>query len=58
MHIAKIKEFYEKKDDKTIYFIGMIVAMLIWGVAWPSGKATAEHSNAEVAAFWRYATLL
>lgn len=45
----------KKKDDKTIYFIGMIVAMLIWGVAWPSGKATAEHSNAEVAAFWRYA---
>lgn len=44
-----------KKEDKTIYFIGMIIAMLIWGVAWPSGKATAEHSNPEIAAFWRYA---
>ena len=37
------------------YFIGMVVAMLLWGVAWTTGKAAAEHSNAEVAAFWRYA---
>ncbi|QKF81868.1 DMT family transporter [Halarcobacter ebronensis] len=42
-------------ENKTKYFIGMIVAMLFWGFAWTSGKATAEHSNAEVAAFWRYA---
>lgn len=37
------------------YYVGMIVAMLFWGVAWTAGKVAAEHSNAEVAAFWRYA---
>jgi drug/metabolite transporter (DMT)-like permease len=36
------------------YYIGMIVAMLFWGVAWTAGKVAAEHSNAQVAAFWRY----
>ena len=41
--------------NKTKYFIGMIVAMLIWGVAWTSGKAAVEHSNAQVSSFWRYA---
>ncbi|MDD4856424.1 MAG: DMT family transporter [Sulfuricurvum sp.] len=41
--------------NTTKYFIGMIVAMLFWGVAWTAGKVAAEHSNAEVAAFWRYA---
>lgn len=29
--------------------------MLFWGFAWTAGKVAAEHSNAEVAAFWRYA---
>lgn len=33
----------------------MIIAMLFWGFAWTAGKVAAEHSNAEVAAFWRYA---
>lgn len=33
----------------------MIVAMLFWGFAWTAGKMAAEHSNAQVAAFWRYA---
>lgn len=33
----------------------MVVAMLFWGFAWTAGKMAAEHSNAEVAAFWRYA---
>jgi drug/metabolite transporter (DMT)-like permease len=33
----------------------MVIAMLFWGVAWTAGKVAAEHSNAEVAAFWRYA---
>ena len=37
------------------YFIGMVVAMLLWGIAWTAGKLAAAHSNAEVAAFWRYA---
>lgn len=41
-------------EDKTKYFIGMVIAMLFWGIAWTSGKAMAEHSNAQVAAFWRY----
>lgn len=36
-------------------YLWMIVAMLFWGVAWTVGKVAAEHSNAEVAAFWRYA---
>lgn len=44
--------------NKTKYFIGMIVAMLIWGVAWTSGKAAVEHSNAQVSSFWRYAISL
>jgi drug/metabolite transporter (DMT)-like permease len=47
-----------KKDSPTLYFIGMIVAMLLWGVAWTAGKVAAHHSNAEVAAFWRYAISL
>lgn len=42
-------------NNKTKYVIGMIVAMLIWGVAWTSGKAAVEHSNAQIASFWRYA---
>ncbi|KFN38741.1 MAG: hypothetical protein JU82_10180 [Sulfuricurvum sp. MLSB] len=37
------------------YVIWMIIAMLFWGFAWTAGKVAAEHSNAEVAAFWRYA---
>lgn len=37
------------------YVLWMIVAMLFWGFAWTAGKVAAEHSNAEVAAFWRYA---
>lgn len=37
------------------YYVLMVVAMLFWGVAWTVGKVAAEHSNAEVAAFWRYA---
>ena len=44
--------------NKTKYIIGMIVAMLIWGVAWTSGKAAVEHSNAQVSSFWRYAISL
>lgn len=40
--------------DKTKYLIGMIIAMLIWGVAWTSGKAIVAHVNPQVAAFWRY----
>lgn len=37
------------------YVIWMIVAMLFWGFSWTAGKMAAEHSNAHVAAFWRYA---
>lgn len=40
--------------NQTRYFILMIIAMLFWGIAWTAGKVAAEHSNAEVAAFWRY----
>jgi len=42
-------------QSATKYFIWMGVAMLFWGVAWTAGKVVSEHSNAEVAAFWRYA---
>jgi len=45
----------EESKNTTPYFIGMVVAMLFWGIAWTAGKMAAEHSNAEVAAFWRYA---
>ncbi len=44
-----------QSNTTTRYYVGMIVAMLFWGVAWTAGKVAAEHSNAEVAAFWRYA---
>jgi drug/metabolite transporter (DMT)-like permease len=37
------------------YIILMIIAMFFWGFAWTAGKVAAEHSNAQVAAFWRYA---
>lgn len=37
------------------YYALMIIAMLFWGVAWTVGKVAAEHANAEVSAFWRYA---
>lgn len=37
------------------YYALMTIAMLFWGVAWTVGKVAAEHSNAEVSAFWRYA---
>jgi len=40
--------------NTTRYFVGMVVAMLLWGVAWTAGKVAAQHSNAEVSAFWRY----
>lgn len=41
--------------NTTKYVLWMIVAMLFWGFAWTAGKVAAEHSNAQVAAFWRYA---
>ena len=44
----------ESEKNTTKYFIGMIIAMLFWGFAWTAGKVAAEHSNAQVAAFWRY----
>lgn len=43
-----------KEENKTKYFIGMLIAMLLWGIAWTSGKAAVEHSNIQVASFWRY----
>ena len=44
-----------KEENKTKYFIAMLVAMIIWGVAWTSGKAAVEHSSIQVSSFWRYA---
>lgn len=54
--MLKIKKgaFLNKEENKTIYIVGMIVSMLLWGIAWTSGKAAVEHSNAQVASFWRY----
>ena len=45
----------QRSESNTKYYVLMVVAMLFWGVAWTVGKVAAEHSNAEVAAFWRYA---
>lgn len=45
----------DNTKNTTKYIIWMIVAMLFWGFAWTAGKMAAEHSNAQVAAFWRYA---
>ncbi|MDQ1268654.1 MAG: hypothetical protein QG560_1297, partial [Campylobacterota bacterium] len=44
----------QKTKSNTKYFIWMVIAMLFWGIAWTAGKVAAEHSNAQVAAFWRY----
>ncbi len=44
----------QETKNTTKYVIWMVVAMLFWGFAWTAGKVAAEHSNAEVAAFWRY----
>lgn len=44
-----------KTKNSERYFIGMVIAMLLWGIAWTAGKIAAEHASAEVAAFWRYA---
>jgi drug/metabolite transporter (DMT)-like permease len=41
--------------NTTKYVFLMIIAMLFWGFAWTAGKVAAEHSNPQVAAFWRYA---
>jgi len=32
----------------------MVIAMLLWGISWTSGKVAVEHSNIQVASFWRY----
>lgn len=40
-----------KKENKSIYFIGMVIAMLLWGISWTSGKAAVEHSNIQVSSF-------
>jgi drug/metabolite transporter (DMT)-like permease len=45
----------DESKNTTKYILWMIVAMLFWGFAWTAGKVAAEHSNAQVAAFWRYA---
>ncbi len=45
----------ENTKNTRKYFIWMIVAMIFWGFSWTMGKVAAEHANAEVAAFWRYA---
>jgi len=45
----------DNTKNTTKYVIWMIIAMLFWGFAWTAGKVAAEHSNAHVAAFWRYA---
>lgn len=48
----------EETKNTSKYVMWMIVAMLMWGFAWTAGKVAAEHSNAHVAAFWRYAISL
>lgn len=42
-------------QNSTRYLIGMIVAMLLWGMAWTAGKIAAAHAAPQVAGFWRYA---
>ncbi len=48
----------EKSENQYRYFIAMSIAMLLWGVAWTSGKVAVEHSTPQVAAFWRYTIAL
>jgi drug/metabolite transporter (DMT)-like permease len=42
-------------QNSTRYLVGMIVAMLLWGLAWTAGKMAASHATPQVAGFWRYA---
>ncbi|MEY4504750.1 MAG: hypothetical protein RL154_1046 [Pseudomonadota bacterium] len=42
------------KSINTKYYVGMVAAMLVWGIAWTVGKVAVEHSNPDVCAFWRY----
>lgn len=42
-------------QPRLIHILAMIAAMLFWGIAWTAGKVAAEHADAHVAAFWRYA---
>ena len=42
-------------QNSTRYLVGMIVAMLLWGMAWTAGKMAASHAAPQVAGFWRYA---
>ncbi|MBD3790978.1 MAG: DMT family transporter [Campylobacterales bacterium] len=44
-----------KTQNTTRYLIGMIIAMLLWGMAWTAGKMAAAHASPQVAGFWRYA---
>lgn len=45
----------ETETNMLPYLIGMVIAMFIWGIAWTIGKVAVEHSNPQMAAFWRYA---
>lgn len=44
----------KKQTNELPYIIAMIIAMLIWGIAWTVGKIAVQHSNPQMAAFWRY----
>lgn len=45
----------QQGQNASRYMIGMIIAMLLWGVAWTAGKMAAAHASPQVAGFWRYA---
>jgi drug/metabolite transporter (DMT)-like permease len=43
-----------EEKNQAKYFLAILFAMVIWGIAWPVGKTAVLHSNPEIAAFWRY----
>jgi drug/metabolite transporter (DMT)-like permease len=53
--VKEICNLQKNQENQWKYLAGMIVAMLLWGVAWTAGKMASEHSNPQVSAFWRYA---
>jgi drug/metabolite transporter (DMT)-like permease len=54
---SAVEEIIMTKQENSMlpYLIGMVIAMLIWGISWTVGKVAVEHSNPQISAFWRYA---
>ena len=43
-----------KKNERAVFLFIMILAMLIWGGSWVSGKIIAPMTSPDTLVFWRY----